>query len=301
MTRPTARSSPSSWSRCSRSRPTRAPNTAEAGEQLRALRRKVRETARGHGPDDRLGRHPSVRAVGGPADRRRARATATSSPRCASSRARSSSSGMHVHVGVDDPDKAIHVANGMRVHLPVLLALSANSPFWRADATGPACRRARRSSARSRASASRPPTATGTTTARRSSSWSPAASWRTTRTSGTTCARTRSSAPSRSACCDCADARGAHARRWPRSSRRWSRSWPSTTTSGEQLRRLPVADARREQVARGPPRPRRRARRPARRTSGCATKTLARRLLDRLRGHAEDLGSAARPRRHRAT
>jgi carboxylate-amine ligase len=44
--------------------------------------------------------------------------------------------GMHVHVGVDDPDKAIHVANGMRVHLAVLLALSANSPFWRAAATG---------------------------------------------------------------------------------------------------------------------------------------------------------------------
>jgi len=44
--------------------------------------------------------------------------------------------GMHVHVGIDDPDKAIHVADGMRVHLPVLLALSANSPFWRAGATG---------------------------------------------------------------------------------------------------------------------------------------------------------------------
>jgi carboxylate-amine ligase len=44
--------------------------------------------------------------------------------------------GQHVHVGVDDPDKAIHVANGMRVHVPVLLALSANSPFWRGDATG---------------------------------------------------------------------------------------------------------------------------------------------------------------------
>jgi glutamate---cysteine ligase / carboxylate-amine ligase len=44
--------------------------------------------------------------------------------------------GVHVHVGVDDPDKAIHVANGMRVHMPLLLALSANSPFWRADATG---------------------------------------------------------------------------------------------------------------------------------------------------------------------
>jgi glutamate---cysteine ligase / carboxylate-amine ligase len=44
--------------------------------------------------------------------------------------------GLHVHVGIDDPDKAIHVANGMRVHVPMLLALSANSPFWRADATG---------------------------------------------------------------------------------------------------------------------------------------------------------------------
>ena len=40
---------------------------------------------------------------------------------------------MHVHVGLDDPDKAIHVANGMRVHMPVLLGLSANSPFWRAE------------------------------------------------------------------------------------------------------------------------------------------------------------------------
>ena len=44
--------------------------------------------------------------------------------------------GMHVHVGMDDADKAIHVANGMRVHLPVLLALSANSPYWRAHSTG---------------------------------------------------------------------------------------------------------------------------------------------------------------------
>jgi glutamate---cysteine ligase / carboxylate-amine ligase len=44
--------------------------------------------------------------------------------------------GVHVHIGLDDPDKAIHVTNGMRVHVPMLLALSANSPFWRADATG---------------------------------------------------------------------------------------------------------------------------------------------------------------------
>jgi carboxylate-amine ligase len=44
--------------------------------------------------------------------------------------------GLHVHVGMDDPDKAIYVANGMRVHVPILLALSANSPYWRSDATG---------------------------------------------------------------------------------------------------------------------------------------------------------------------
>ncbi len=44
--------------------------------------------------------------------------------------------GIHVHVGVDHPDKAIHVTNGMRVHLPLLLALSGNSPFWRGDSTG---------------------------------------------------------------------------------------------------------------------------------------------------------------------
>jgi carboxylate-amine ligase len=44
--------------------------------------------------------------------------------------------GIHVHVGLDDADKAVHVANGMRVHVPLLLALSANSPFWRGQATG---------------------------------------------------------------------------------------------------------------------------------------------------------------------
>jgi carboxylate-amine ligase len=44
--------------------------------------------------------------------------------------------GMHVHVAVDDPDKAIHVVNGLLLHLPQLLALSASSPFWRGEPTG---------------------------------------------------------------------------------------------------------------------------------------------------------------------
>jgi carboxylate-amine ligase len=44
--------------------------------------------------------------------------------------------GMHVHVGVDGPEKAIQVVNGLLVHLPQLLALSASSPFWRGEPTG---------------------------------------------------------------------------------------------------------------------------------------------------------------------
>lgn len=44
--------------------------------------------------------------------------------------------GMHVHVAVDDPEKAIQVVNGLIVHLPELVALSASSPFWRGEATG---------------------------------------------------------------------------------------------------------------------------------------------------------------------
>lgn len=43
---------------------------------------------------------------------------------------------LHVHVGVPDPETATQVANRLRAHLPVLLALSANSPFWRRRDTG---------------------------------------------------------------------------------------------------------------------------------------------------------------------
>ncbi len=44
--------------------------------------------------------------------------------------------GLHVHVAVDDPDKAINVVNGILVDLPLLLGLSASSPFWRGEPTG---------------------------------------------------------------------------------------------------------------------------------------------------------------------
>jgi glutamate---cysteine ligase / carboxylate-amine ligase len=44
--------------------------------------------------------------------------------------------GLHVHVAVDDPDKAIAVVNGVLLDLPLLLGLSASSPFWRGEPTG---------------------------------------------------------------------------------------------------------------------------------------------------------------------
>ncbi len=44
--------------------------------------------------------------------------------------------GLHVHVGVESGEVAVQVCDRIRDHLPVLLALSANSPFWCGRATG---------------------------------------------------------------------------------------------------------------------------------------------------------------------
>src|SRR5260370_32847452 len=44
--------------------------------------------------------------------------------------------GLRVHVAVDDPEKAIKVVNALIGHLAELVALSANSPFWRGEPTG---------------------------------------------------------------------------------------------------------------------------------------------------------------------
>ena len=110
-------------------------DVGEAGEQLRSLRRTVRETAAARGLTiGSAGTHPFAmwedqRIVARPRYR-----DLISALRFVARQ--ELIFGMHVHVGLDDADKAIHVANGMRVHIPVLLALSANSPFWRGDRTG---------------------------------------------------------------------------------------------------------------------------------------------------------------------
>jgi glutamate---cysteine ligase / carboxylate-amine ligase len=110
-------------------------DTREAGYQLRALRRLVQQVANERGlAIGAAGTHPFAMWE----DQR-----IVSRPRYRDLIAglqfvarQEIIFGIHVHVGLDDPNKAVHVTNGMRVHVPILLALSANSPFWRGQSTG---------------------------------------------------------------------------------------------------------------------------------------------------------------------
>jgi carboxylate-amine ligase len=110
-------------------------NTVEAGAQLRALRSQVRSKAAERGLHiGSAGTHPFAmwedqRIVARPRYR-----DLISALRFVARQ--ELIFGLHVHVGIEGAERAIHVANGLRVHLPILLALSANSPFWRADPTG---------------------------------------------------------------------------------------------------------------------------------------------------------------------
>ena len=49
--------------------------------------------------------------------------------------------GMHVHVGIDSKEKAIAVHDEIRKYLPLILALSTSSPFWRGNDTELCCSR----------------------------------------------------------------------------------------------------------------------------------------------------------------
>lgn len=111
------------------------PTTAAAGAELRSLRREVTQLAQTKGMTiGSAGTHPFAMWEDQRIVQRTRYRDLISALRFVARQ--ELIFGLHVHVGVDDPDKAIHVANGMRVHLAVLLALSANSPFWRADASG---------------------------------------------------------------------------------------------------------------------------------------------------------------------
>jgi carboxylate-amine ligase len=110
-------------------------SAAQAAGELRALRARLAQelAAMGHGAAC-CGMHPFavwqetvVRRSGRYAEVSRSmRALAHREPTFA----------LHVHVGLPDPEQAILALNRMRAHLPLLLALSANSPFWQGRDTG---------------------------------------------------------------------------------------------------------------------------------------------------------------------
>jgi glutamate---cysteine ligase / carboxylate-amine ligase len=117
-------------------RTTPQPTVADATAELEVLRRSVDGTLR-----KRLalraasaGTHPLAT---------RSKVSISSGPRYqhieASMRAlarREPTMAQHVHVAVPDADAAVRAVDGLRGDLPILLALSANSPFWRAADSG---------------------------------------------------------------------------------------------------------------------------------------------------------------------
>jgi carboxylate-amine ligase len=115
---------------------------ADAREQLRAVREALVEHAeRGGFGIAAAGLHPAARwreLEHAEKPRYRAQLDRIQYPQH-----RNTTAGLHVHVGVDDPEKATWVANELRWHLPALLALSANSPFWNGFDTGLASARAK--------------------------------------------------------------------------------------------------------------------------------------------------------------
>jgi len=110
-------------------------NVAEAGEELRKLRRALAEIAEDQGLCVAAsGTHPFARWEDQKiVERPRYRELIDELGFIARQEL---IFGTHVHVAIDDPDRAIYVADGIRLFLPLLLALSANSPFWRGDLTG---------------------------------------------------------------------------------------------------------------------------------------------------------------------
>ena len=114
----------------------------EARETLRAVRRALVEHAAAHGYNiAAAGLHPTARwreLEHAEKPRYRAQLDRIQYPQH-----RNTTAGLHVHVGVDDADKAVWVANELRWYLPMLLALSANSPYWNGFDTGLHSARAR--------------------------------------------------------------------------------------------------------------------------------------------------------------
>jgi carboxylate-amine ligase len=108
---------------------------AEAGEELRNLRRAVTEVAEGQGLlIAAAGTHPFAQWEDQLiVDRPRYKELTDELGYVARQEL---IFGTHVHVAIEGADRAIYVADGIRQYLPMLLALSSNSPFWHGQLTG---------------------------------------------------------------------------------------------------------------------------------------------------------------------
>jgi glutamate---cysteine ligase / carboxylate-amine ligase len=108
---------------------------SEAGREARTLRRRLQSHLAEHGlalaaagthpqavwTDIRVSEEPRYRVI-----HETMRELARREPTFA----------LHVHVGVDTAPRALMLFNRLRTHVPMLLALSANSPFWQGRDTG---------------------------------------------------------------------------------------------------------------------------------------------------------------------
>jgi carboxylate-amine ligase len=111
-----------------------------AASQLRGLRAGLADSVRGLGLQAAVaGTHPRVRAeeveVSPGARYQYLHATMRELAR------REPTFALHVHVAVPDPELAVRAFDGLRAHVPVLLALAANSPFTRGRDSGMASAR----------------------------------------------------------------------------------------------------------------------------------------------------------------
>lgn len=110
-------------------------NVAEAVAEIAALRRLVSEIAAAHGMlIGAAGTHPFARCRDQRIVERDRYVELHAELGFIASR--ELIFGTHVHVGMDSAEKAVYVADGIRRHIPLMLALSANSPWWEGERTG---------------------------------------------------------------------------------------------------------------------------------------------------------------------
>src|SRR3954466_13853835 len=108
---------------------------ADAVAELAELRCQLSRALAGHGVRPRAAGRPPPAVGSAPFVSSHARYRAIGASMRVLAR-REPTLATHVHVGIADPRAAVRLLNRLRVHLPLLLALSANSPFWQGRATG---------------------------------------------------------------------------------------------------------------------------------------------------------------------